>query len=106
MSKEEKESLARFLNHNSDIFAWTPHEMPRVDPEVISHSLGVDPKVKPVMQKHRKLAPKCRRAVCEEVDKLFEVDAIQEVQYPEWLSNTVVIPKRIKNGGYAWTSPT
>ena len=49
MTKKEHESLVRFFNHNSDIFAWTPHEMPGVDPEVISHRLGVDPKVKPVM---------------------------------------------------------
>ena len=32
----------------------------------------------------------------QEVDKLLEVDFIREIQYPEWLSNVVVVPK--KNG--------
>ena len=76
MSKEKQESLVRFLNHNSDIFAWTPYEMVGVDPEVISHKLGVYPKAKPVIQKQRKLAPERQVAVYEEVDKLLEVDVI------------------------------
>lgn len=70
--------------------------MPGVDPEVISHKPSADPKVKLIMQKQRKLASKCRIAVCEEVDKLLEVDAIQEVHYPEWLSDKVVGPKKDK----------
>ena len=30
----------------------------------------------------------------QEVDKLLEVGFIKEIQYPEWLSNVVVVPKR------------
>ena len=32
----------------------------------------------------------------QEVDKQLEVSIIKEIQYPEWLSNVVVVPK--KNG--------
>lgn len=96
MTEEEQKSLVRFLNQSSDVFSSTPYDMPRVDLEVISHKLGVDLKAKPVMQKQRKLAPERRMAVCEEVDKLLEADAIREVHYPEWLSNMVVVPKKDK----------
>ena len=30
----------------------------------------------------------------QEVDKLLEVSFIKEIQYPEWLSNVVVVPKK------------
>ena len=67
-----------------------------VDPEVISHKLGVDPKAEPIAQKQRKLAQKRRIAICVKVDKLLEANAVREVRYPEWLSNTVVVPKKDK----------
>ena len=46
--------------------------------------------------KRRKLAPKRAEIVMEKVDRLLDADAIQSIQYPTWLSNTVVIQK--KNG--------
>ena len=34
MTEEKKSSLVCLFDKSSNIFAWTPHEMPRVDPEV------------------------------------------------------------------------
>ena len=76
MSEFEQSSLVRLLNQNFDVFAWSSHEIPRVDPDVISHKVGLDPKAKSVMQKPRKLALECQVAVSEEVDRLLEADAI------------------------------
>ena len=30
----------------------------------------------------------------QEMDKLVEADFIKEIQYPEWISNVVVVPKK------------
>ena len=49
-----------------------------------------------MMQKQRKLAPERQAAVNEDVDKKLAARAIREVHYPEWLSNTVVVPKKDK----------
>ncbi|XXG43866.1 hypothetical protein AAC387_Pa01g3808 [Persea americana] len=106
MSNEEQKSLVRFLNHNSDVFAWTPLEMAGVDPKAISHKLGINPKAKPVMRKQRKLAPERRMAVCEEVDKLLEVDAIEKFNIRNGCPIRWSYQRRTRNGGYAWTSPT
>lgn len=76
MSEDEQSSLVRPFDQNLDIFAWAPHEMAGVDPDVISHKLGLDPKARPVMQKQRKLAPERQAVVSEEVDKFLEADAI------------------------------
>uniref|UniRef100_A0A2N9I0I0 Uncharacterized protein n=1 Tax=Fagus sylvatica TaxID=28930 RepID=A0A2N9I0I0_FAGSY len=55
-----------------------------------------DPHSKPVQQKARRSAPVHAEAVQKEVEKLLQAGAIREIQYPTWLSNTVVVKK--KNG--------
>ncbi|CAL9227009.1 unnamed protein product, partial [Arabidopsis halleri] len=70
--------------------------MPGIDPSVICHELNVDPSFKPVKQKRRKLGVERAKVVNDEVDKLLKIGSIREVQYPEWVANTVVVKK--KNG--------
>ena len=40
------------------------------------------------------MAPEWAEIVAKEVDQLLEVNTIQPVQYPTWLSNTVVVKKK------------
>uniref|UniRef100_A0A2N9IAR1 Uncharacterized protein n=1 Tax=Fagus sylvatica TaxID=28930 RepID=A0A2N9IAR1_FAGSY len=80
----------------TDVFAWNPYEAPGVDPAFACHSLNVDPLIRPVVQKGRRISPLHQEAVCEEVNRLVEARAIREILYPTWLSNTVVVKK--KNG--------
>ena len=54
------------------------------------------PDHRPVVQKRRKLAPERVGIVMEEVSRLLAIGVIREIQYPLWLSNTVVVKK--KNG--------
>ncbi|XP_023910821.1 uncharacterized protein LOC112022458 [Quercus suber] len=61
--------------------------------KIIQHRLNVNPKCKPVQQKWRIFAPKCNKAVTEEVEKLLEADFIKEVFYPDWLANVVMVKK-------------
>ena len=56
----------------------------------------MDPSFKPVKQKRRKLGVERAKAVNDEVDKLLIIGSIREVQYPDWVANTVVVKK--KNG--------
>ena len=37
-----------------DVFAWSPYEVPEVDPEFIVHKLNVDPSFPPKKQKPRR----------------------------------------------------
>lgn len=81
LSDTEREKMFQFLKSNIEVFAWTPYEMPGVDPNFISHSLNVKKDRKPVVQKARRSAPKHAEVVIEEVNRLLEANAIQEVQY-------------------------
>uniref|UniRef100_A0A2N9F5L1 RNase H type-1 domain-containing protein n=1 Tax=Fagus sylvatica TaxID=28930 RepID=A0A2N9F5L1_FAGSY len=88
-----KESLVQFLKDNKDVFAWSHEDMPDINPSIISHKLNVDPSLCPVKQKRRVFAPDRNNAIMEEVDKLLAAGFIQEVFYPDWLSNVVMVKK-------------
>ena len=38
-----KQDLITFLRSNADLFAWTAADMPRIDPEFMSHQFSVFP---------------------------------------------------------------
>jgi hypothetical protein len=96
LSEEHRSWLLTLLKEYQDVFAWTPYEAPGVNSEFVCHELNVSPEYKPVIQKARRTAPQHAEAVREEVERLLKIGAVQEVLYPQWLSNTVVVKK--KNG--------
>ena len=61
--------------------------MPGIDPSVIVHRLNVNPTSSPIQLKKRD------KAIAEEVRKLLEAGFIQEVYYPDWLANVVMVKK-------------
>ena len=84
------------LVKNVDVFAWSPYEVPGVDPEFIVHRLNVDPSFPPKKKKPRRSARKHIEAVKSKVQKLKVAGIIREIYFPKWLANTVVVKK--KNG--------
>ena len=65
-----------------EVFAWTPYEMPGIDPEVTCHELNVDRSAKPVIQRARGPTLMHAEAVEEEIDRLLELREIRGVNYP------------------------
>ena len=96
MKDGDKIKMLLFLIQNVDVFAWSPYEVPEVDPEFIIHKLNVDPSFLPKKQKPRRSTKEHVEAMRSEVRRLKEAGAIREAFFPEWLANTVVVKK--KNG--------
>ena len=48
LTEKEKSKLILLLTEFKDVFAWDYGEMPRLDPELVAHTLNVDPEAKPV----------------------------------------------------------
>ena len=67
--------------------------MPGIDPQLITHKLNVDSLKKPIKQKKRNFAPERQEAIKQEVEKLLEAGFIEEIQFPEWLANPVMVKK-------------
>ncbi|KAL8091671.1 hypothetical protein AgCh_034076 [Apium graveolens] len=55
--------LVKFLQENSDVFAWSVTDMPGIDPELITHKLNVDLNRKTVKQKKRSFTPEGKEAI-------------------------------------------
>ena len=89
-------AIIDFLKKNASTFAWATSDMKGINPAITSHELNVDPTVKAIPQKRRKLSHDRSKAVNEEVERLLAAGSITEVRYPEWLANPVVVKK--KNG--------
>ncbi|KAK4397959.1 Transposon Ty3-G Gag-Pol polyprotein [Sesamum angolense] len=68
-----------------------------ISPDVITHRLSENPNAKPVKQKKRMFRVERNQAIKEEVDKLLKAKYIRPVQYPEWLTNVVLVPKLNEN---------
>ena len=60
---------------------------------MIEHSFNVDLMKKPVQQKRQVFTQERNKVVMEDVEKLLTIGFIQEVYYPEWLANVVMVKK-------------
>jgi hypothetical protein len=91
--------LVDFPRANTDIFAWSPSDMPGILREVVEHSLDILPHSRAVQQQLRRFDEEQRRAIGEELRKLLEAGFIKEVFHPAWLANPILVKKRMGSGG-------
>ncbi|GAU50294.1 hypothetical protein TSUD_137480 [Trifolium subterraneum] len=70
-----------------------PFDMPGIDESIITHKLSISPVNKPVVQRKRKVGEERRAAITEEVAKLKEAGFIEEIKYPTWLADVVMVKK-------------
>ncbi|XP_028065850.1 uncharacterized protein LOC114268815 [Camellia sinensis] len=94
LGADEKLQLLELLRENMEVFAWSAYDTPGLDPEFACHKLNINPSARPIVQKSRRSSVEHTEAVIAEVEKLLASGAIREVQYPQWLSNTVVVKKK------------
>jgi hypothetical protein len=96
VSTEDEGKLLQFLHNNQDVFAWSKSDLTGVHESVIEHALNTDPNVKPKPQRQRPMSGDRVKSAEAEVQKLLDARIIREVQYPVWVANVVMVPK--KNG--------
>jgi hypothetical protein len=88
--------LVDFLRANTDIFVWSPSDMPGILREVTEHSLDILPHSRVVQRQLHRFDEERRRVIGVELRKLLEAEFIKEVFHPTWLANPVLVNK--KNG--------
>jgi hypothetical protein len=64
--------LVDFLRANTDIFAWSPSDMPGIPGEVAEHSLDILPHSRAMQQRLRRFDEERRRAIGVDLWKLLE----------------------------------
>ena len=96
LTADKKQRLTSLLKEYQDVFAWNYEEMPGLNPEMVCHSLNVEPGSKPVKQGKRSFHPDIEAQVKEEVEKLITAGFIKPIKHPTWLAN--IVPVKKKNG--------
>ena len=86
--------MISFLQGHISVFGWSVHDLVRIDPQVITHHLLVDPSYPPIKQKGRVVTLERSRIVSKEVDRLLGTRHIPEVVYSIWIANTIVVTKK------------
>ena len=74
--------LVDFLRTNANILAWIPSDMPGIPREVAEHSLDIRPNSKPAKQRLRRFDELKRRAIGEELQKLFRPGSSRKYSIP------------------------
>jgi hypothetical protein len=69
--------LVDFLRANTDVFAWSPSDMPGIPRDVAEHSLDIRAGARPVKQPLRRFDEEKSRAIGEEIHKLMAVKSIK-----------------------------
>ncbi|XP_073123141.1 uncharacterized protein [Henckelia pumila] len=85
--------LKACLAKNTDVFAWSSQELTGIPPQVAEHKLNILPGARVIKQKKRHFGADKDKVIADQVRELKEAGHIQEVQFPTWLSNVVLVPK-------------
>ncbi|XP_072086705.1 uncharacterized protein [Arachis hypogaea] len=93
LQDQERSDLIKLLQANSDLFAWTPADMPGISPDVIYHKLATNSASRPIAQKKRNIGAEKSKAALEETSKLLQANFIREIRFTTWLSNVVMVRK-------------
>ncbi|XP_077226318.1 uncharacterized protein LOC143859522 [Tasmannia lanceolata] len=95
MSREPVEELTQvpLFGEDDDRTIQIGSLLTGIPTNVAVQRLSVDPSHRPVKQKKQNFAPERQKAIKEEVDKLLQAGFIQEIHYPEWLANVVMVKK-------------
>ena len=88
-----RDKLVRVIVKNSNLFAWSPADMPEIDPDFMCHKLALLPIAAPISQQKRKLGEERQAAVEVEVAQLASAGFIRELIYTTWLANVVMVKK-------------
>ncbi|XP_057790905.1 uncharacterized protein LOC131007998 [Salvia miltiorrhiza] len=94
MNEQTRAELINCLQRNADVFAFSTGDLKGIDRGLAEHRLNVDPNVKPVKQRTRHFGAEKDVAIREQVQGLLDAGHIEEVQYPEWISNAVMVAKK------------
>ena len=90
----EKDALVALLTEFKEVFAWSYKDMPEIDTDIVQHYIPTYPTMKSVKQKLRRMKSEWTIKIKEEVEKQYNVGFLRVVNYPKWLTNVVLVPKK------------
>src|SRR3954453_15712498 len=94
LDTDVKSKLTDLLKEYVDVFAWSYQDMPGLDTNIVQHYLPLKPECPPVKQKLRRTHPDMANKIKVEVQKQLDGGFLVTSEYPQWLANIVLVPKK------------
>ena len=82
------------LKKHRGAIGYTLDDLKGISPTICQHAINMEPDAKPVVEHQRRLKPKMKEVVRNEVLKLLEAGIISPIDDSRWVSHVHCVPKK------------
>jgi hypothetical protein len=93
---EQKLKYIELFKEYLDVFAWGYEDLKAYDTRIIQHRIPIKQDQKPFRQKLRRINPKLRPLIENEIKKMYDAKIIVPLRFSKWVSN--LVPTQKKSG--------
>ncbi|KAK1681359.1 hypothetical protein QYE76_042207 [Lolium multiflorum] len=94
LSEVEEERLLEILKKHRGAIGYTLDDLKGISPSICQHAINMEEDAKPVVEHQRRLIPKMKEVVRNEVLKLLEAGIIYPIADSRWVSPVHCVPKK------------
>ncbi|KAK1695407.1 hypothetical protein QYE76_012104 [Lolium multiflorum] len=94
LSEIEEERLLEILKKHRGAIGYTLDDLKGISPSICQHAINMEDDAKPVVEHQRRLIPKMKEVVRNEVLKLLEAGIIYPIADSRWVSPVHCVPKK------------
>ncbi|KAK1646987.1 hypothetical protein QYE76_064792 [Lolium multiflorum] len=94
LSEVEEERLLEILKKHRGAIGYTLDYLKGISPSICQHAINMEDDAKPVVEHQRRLIPKMKEVVRNEVLKLLEAGIIYPIADSRWVSPVHCVPKK------------
>ncbi|KAK1669008.1 hypothetical protein QYE76_057167 [Lolium multiflorum] len=94
LSEIEEERLLEILKKHRGAIGYTLDDLKGISPSICQHAIDMEEDAKPVVEHQRRLIPKMKEVVRNEVLKLLEAGIIYPIADSRWVSPVHCVPKK------------
>jgi hypothetical protein len=92
---EEVDQYVALFKEYLDVFAWTYDDLKAYDKTIFQHIIPLREGAKSCQAKNKDDEPQIKPLVKVELEKLKKVGIIYPIRHSDWLSNPVIVRKRL-----------
>ncbi|GJU03731.1 reverse transcriptase domain-containing protein [Tanacetum coccineum] len=94
LKNNEKDALLKVLKSHKHAIAWKITDMKGIDPRFCTHKILMEDDYKPTVQSQRRVNPKIREVIKNEVLKLLDTGMIYPISDSPWVSPVHCVPMK------------
>ncbi|KAK1641934.1 hypothetical protein QYE76_059739 [Lolium multiflorum] len=94
LSEFEEERLLEILKKHRGAIGYTLDDLKGISPSICQHAINMEDDAKPVVEPQRRLIPKMKEVVRNEVLRLLEAGIIYPIADSRWVSPVHCVPKK------------